>query len=85
MPPGSIEGEGEEDQDPDNLGLDGEVEGVEEDDKLYCICKTRYDEEKVMIACDRCDEWFHTQCVGMQEAEVELVDQFICSGCVESA
>ena len=23
------------------------------DDKLYCICKTSYDEDKVMIACDR--------------------------------
>lgn len=23
------------------------------DDKLYCICKTSYDEERVMIACDR--------------------------------
>ena len=23
------------------------------DDKLYCICKTNYDEDKVMIACDR--------------------------------
>ena len=24
------------------------------DDKLYCICKTTYDEDRVMIACDRC-------------------------------
>lgn len=23
------------------------------DEKLYCICKTQYDEDKVMIACDR--------------------------------
>lgn len=23
------------------------------DDKLYCICKTKYDEDRVMIACDR--------------------------------
>jgi hypothetical protein len=27
-------------------------EGTE--DKLYCICETKYDDEKVMIACDRC-------------------------------
>ena len=26
---------------------------AEEDDKLYCICKTGYDEDRVMIACDR--------------------------------
>ena len=24
-----------------------------EDDKLYCVCKTRYDEDRMMIACDR--------------------------------
>lgn len=32
-----------------------EEESEEEavDDKLYCICKTNYDEDKVMIACDR--------------------------------
>lgn len=26
---------------------------AEEDNKLYCICKTKYDEDRVMIACDR--------------------------------
>ena len=35
----------------------GEAEpddGEEEmEDKLYCVCKTRYDDERVMIACDR--------------------------------
>jgi COMPASS component SPP1 len=24
-----------------------------EDDKLYCVCKTKYDEDRFMIACDR--------------------------------
>jgi COMPASS component SPP1 len=26
---------------------------AEEDDKLYCICRTKYDENLVMIACDK--------------------------------
>jgi len=50
---------------PDNIKVENEkdkehepaaVEGGEgkEDDKLYCVCKTRYDEDRVMIACDRC-------------------------------
>jgi len=26
----------------------------DDDDKLYCLCKTRYDENRFMIACDRC-------------------------------
>ncbi|CAL1695921.1 unnamed protein product [Somion occarium] len=52
------------------------------DDKLYCVCKTSYDEDRVMIACDRCDEWYHTQCVQMPDDEVDLVDQFICPVCI---
>ncbi|KAG6336952.1 hypothetical protein ID866_2146 [Astraeus odoratus] len=54
-----------------------------EDDKLYCVCKTQYDEDRVMIACDRCDEWYHTQCVNMPDLEIDLVDQFICPPCVK--
>ncbi|KAI0307732.1 hypothetical protein B0F90DRAFT_1830287, partial [Multifurca ochricompacta] len=60
---------------------DDSEEGME--DKLYCICKTKYDDERVMIACDRCDEWYHTSCVNMPDMEVDLVDQFICPLCVE--
>lgn len=34
---------------------DGEdVDTPKEDDKLYCVCRTKYDDDKVMIACDRC-------------------------------
>jgi COMPASS component SPP1 len=45
-------------------GADGDVKIVDQDaeegegkdaddDKLYCVCKTKYDEDRVMIACDR--------------------------------
>ncbi|KDQ16235.1 hypothetical protein BOTBODRAFT_30954 [Botryobasidium botryosum FD-172 SS1] len=62
-----------------------EIEGMVEekkDDSLYCICRTHYDEDNVMIACDRCDEWYHTKCVSIRDTEVELIDQFICPKCV---
>jgi len=61
-----------------------EEETPSQDDKLYCVCKTPYDEDKVMIACDRCDEWYHPGCVGMPELEVDLVDQFMCENCRKS-
>lgn len=32
-----------------------EIAHDEDDSKLYCVCKSGYDEDKVMIACDRCD------------------------------
>jgi len=34
------------------------VEKDETDEKVYCICKTEYEEGKVMIACDRFDILF---------------------------
>lgn len=38
-------------KDPD---LENDEAEEKEEDKLYCVCKTRYDEDRVMIACDRC-------------------------------
>ncbi|PPR06889.1 hypothetical protein CVT24_011579 [Panaeolus cyanescens] len=64
----------EEEEDSDNAN---------DQDKLYCVCKTKYDEDRFMIACDKCDEWYHTQCVRMPELEVDLVDQFICPPCIQ--
>ncbi|GJJ09642.1 hypothetical protein Clacol_003866 [Clathrus columnatus] len=52
------------------------------EERLYCVCHRPYDEEKVMIACDRCDEWYHPRCVNMPEQEIDLVDQFICAKCM---
>lgn len=72
---------GPENRPPGEAELDEAEEGME--DKLYCICKTRYDDERVMIACDRCDEWYHTSCVNMPDLQIDLVDQFICPLCVE--
>ncbi|KAH8998894.1 hypothetical protein EDB86DRAFT_785430 [Lactarius hatsudake] len=81
MPPGINPAPGSENKAPGETEPDVGEEGTE--DKLYCVCKTKYDDEKVMIACDRCDEWYHTSCVHMPDLEVDLVDQFICPLCVE--
>jgi hypothetical protein len=43
---------GAENRAPGEAELDEAEDGME--DKLYCICKTKYDDERVMIACDRC-------------------------------
>ncbi|KAK3134650.1 hypothetical protein QOZ80_6AG0551750 [Eleusine coracana subsp. coracana] len=31
---------------------------------LYCICRKPYD-NRAMIACDQCDEWYHFECINL--------------------
>lgn len=33
--------------------------------RLYCLCKTT--DENNMIGCDKCDEWYHFACVGIDQ------------------
>ncbi|GAA5930468.1 hypothetical protein JCM3775_004401 [Rhodotorula graminis] len=53
----------------------------EVDDRLYCICKELYDPERMMIACDSCEEWYHIDCVNIDDEAVSLVDLFFCPRC----
>ncbi|GAA6019027.1 hypothetical protein JCM10207_006292 [Rhodosporidiobolus poonsookiae] len=62
-------------------GKEKRGDGDEEDDRLYCICQELYNPERMMIACDKCEEWYHVDCVGIAEDRVELVDLFICPKC----
>jgi hypothetical protein len=40
----------------DSLLIEEEIEeDPEPDTKLYCVCETLYDEEKIMVACDKYD------------------------------
>ncbi|KAJ8002115.1 hypothetical protein DPEC_G00176460 [Dallia pectoralis] len=49
--------------------------------KLYCVCKTPYDESKFYIGCDLCTNWYHGDCVGILEKEAKKMDDYICSEC----
>ncbi|CAA0838763.1 transcription factor jumonji (jmjC) domain-containing protein [Striga hermonthica] len=43
---------------------------------LYCICRRPYD-RRPMIACDKCDEWYHFDCVKISSAP----KFYICPAC----
>ncbi|KAL9242822.1 hypothetical protein vseg_016785 [Gypsophila vaccaria] len=43
---------------------------------LYCICRKPYD-QRPMIACDQCDEWYHFDCVNL----VSPPETYICPAC----
>ncbi|GAA6033659.1 hypothetical protein JCM8097_004370 [Rhodosporidiobolus ruineniae] len=62
-------------------GQEEDDDDEEKDDRLYCVCRELYDPERLMIACDKCEEWYHVDCVGIAEDAVELVDLFICPKC----
>uniref|UniRef100_A0A8C9QYP5 Bromodomain PHD finger transcription factor n=1 Tax=Scleropages formosus TaxID=113540 RepID=A0A8C9QYP5_SCLFO len=54
---------------------------VKKDTKLYCVCRTPYDESKFYIGCDLCSNWFHGECVGVTEKEAKKMDDYICNEC----
>ncbi|CAH9137395.1 unnamed protein product [Cuscuta epithymum] len=43
---------------------------------LYCICRRPYD-QRAMIACDKCDEWYHFDCIQLSS----LPKIYICPAC----
>eukprot|EP00062_Callorhinchus_milii_P024752 gi/632984995/ref/XP_007909433.1/ PREDICTED: death-inducer obliterator 1 isoform X2 [Callorhinchus milii] len=56
-------------------------------DKLYCICRQPHN-NRFMICCDRCEEWFHGDCVGITMARGRLLERngedYICPDCSPS-
>ncbi|KAK5813313.1 lysine-specific demethylase JMJ17 isoform X2 [Gossypium arboreum] len=77
-----------------SLGLDGVYELITEGERLpvclkkelellrarsrlHCICRKPYD-ERSMIVCGRCDEWYHIRCVNL----VFPPKVYICAACM---
>uniref|UniRef100_A0A3Q3J1E8 PHD-type domain-containing protein n=1 Tax=Monopterus albus TaxID=43700 RepID=A0A3Q3J1E8_MONAL len=81
----------EEDNDDENgSSASSSSSSVESDDggydpnALYCICRQKHN-KRFMICCDRCEEWFHGDCVGITEARGRLMERngedYICPNC----
>ncbi|KAK4468202.1 hypothetical protein MN116_008361 [Schistosoma mekongi] len=62
------------------------VPDSEENDpeRLWCICRQPHD-ERFMICCDLCDEWYHGDCVGIKPEEGKRMEkneiEFVCDSC----
>ena len=39
---------------------------MQENAKIYCLCRQPYDELRPMLSCDHCSDWFHYDCIGLQ-------------------
>lgn len=53
----------------------------DEENELFCICRQPYDPQRFMIGCDKCDGWFHAQCVNVTVNEAHRLNQFACPPC----
>ncbi|XP_073323850.1 death-inducer obliterator 1 isoform X2 [Pagrus major] len=84
------EDEEEEDDDEDDSSTSSSSSSSSSEDggydpnALYCICRQKHN-KRFMICCDRCEEWFHGDCVGITEARGRLMERngedYICPNC----
>ncbi|XP_064982411.1 lysine-specific demethylase JMJ17-like isoform X1 [Musa acuminata AAA Group] len=59
------------------LNLEKELKSLRARSLLYCICRKPYD-QRAMIACDQCDEWYHFDCIDLHEPPQKT---FYCPAC----
>lgn len=56
---------------------------LEEEEKLYCICKQPWEEGQEMVACESCPDWFHPDCLGStMEVSIYKLDFIACDLCM---
>ena len=53
----------------------------EDDGTEYCTCRKPCG-GRFMIACDACDEWYHGDCVDVEEGDAWNLDVYRCPSCV---
>merc|ERR1712048_915835 len=89
---GEVEMEDEEEEEIE----ESEEEIVEEDDdekvastpvkeggdEVFCICRSS-DIERFMIACEKCNEWFHGDCINVSRKKAKNIEEWFCSKCLE--
>ncbi|CAG8441747.1 2762_t:CDS:2 [Diversispora eburnea] len=51
-------------------------------EKHYCFCR-RPDNYKTMIQCDNCSEWYHVECIQLNDKSVKNIEDWTCAMCAE--
>ncbi|KAI6184092.1 hypothetical protein M3Y97_00559400 [Aphelenchoides bicaudatus] len=58
---------------------------LEPREDLFCVCKKPYDSKQFYVGCDICEGWFHPNCVGTTQKEIESIEgsSYVCPNCRE--
>lgn len=64
-----------EEDEEESMEEDGEDDDPE---RLWCICQKPHN-NRFMICCDRCEDWFHGSCVGVTKAIGECCPGILCT------
>ncbi|KAJ8686048.1 hypothetical protein QAD02_021841, partial [Eretmocerus hayati] len=73
-----------------NLEYDDEEDGLNSDseddpNRLWCICRQPHN-NRFMICCDMCQDWFHGKCVQVTKAMGEQMEtqgiEWVCPDCM---
>lgn len=56
---------------------------IESWEKL-CVCQTPLNPDRSYIQCDKCERWYHQDCVGLSKEETHAIEQYFCSRCTET-
>ena len=80
------EEEDEEDEDEEESDDDGSWASEDDPERLWCICKKPHN-NRFMICCDTCLDWFHGKCVGITKQKgkemEEAGQEWKCQKCVD--
>ncbi|XP_011064501.1 PREDICTED: death-inducer obliterator 1 isoform X2 [Acromyrmex echinatior] len=77
-----INEEEEDDEDDEEDNSDSE----DDPDRLWCICKRPHN-NRFMICCDVCEDWFHGKCVHVSKAMGQQMEEkgieWVCPNCLK--
>ncbi|XP_078038332.1 protein partner of snf isoform X2 [Augochlora pura] len=84
---GVDEEEAEEEEDDEEEEEEEDNSDSEDDpDRLWCICKRPHN-NRFMICCDVCEDWFHGKCVHVSKAMGQQMEEkgieWVCPNCLK--
>ncbi|XP_057972662.1 PHD finger protein MALE MEIOCYTE DEATH 1 [Malania oleifera] len=66
-----------------DLGAELRYEGGTDNWTVRCECGARDDDGERMVACDICEVWQHTRCIGIEDADA-VPPLYVCNRCCAS-